>query len=319
MTKSSKIIFAGLDRAGKTSLLNTLQKKFSALNDPAPTRSYRRQETEINFMGLNIVSWDLGGQQRYRNEYFKKKYRVFSNTSTLFYVVDVQDPERFDEAAEYFNNIMRTFTSLDLTPTILILFNKVDPDIQGTPEINERIENFKNSYIKDKYDFQKHYYETSIHDPSTMIKAFSDGVIKKTPKSQLINKALKNFSQKTFASALVIFDKNILIVGSHFSNPLYLEMVEMVSPRFILAMEALQRYSVTPQNVIVNVDFDEIQRKEEPESAILFVRQFKIHDARESTFYLAILSRNERTFSLCDNLLPLMAEQLENLLDELQM
>ncbi|MGQ4874124.1 MAG: ADP-ribosylation factor-like protein [Promethearchaeota archaeon] len=55
-----KILFTGLDNAGKTSIILALQREFSKIAILSPTRGAQRRI--FQFLGRDIAEWDLGGQ-----------------------------------------------------------------------------------------------------------------------------------------------------------------------------------------------------------------------------------------------------------------
>lgn len=66
MSKSKelkKILFCGLENGGKTSILLTLDKKFSLLPTVKPTIKARRTVHTNSLLGISIIRWDLGGQR----------------------------------------------------------------------------------------------------------------------------------------------------------------------------------------------------------------------------------------------------------------
>src|SRR4030042_643204 len=63
-----KIILAGLDNAGKTSLLSVLQNKYSVIKNLLPTRGLSRETLE--FFGMTLTAWDLGGEIAYREKLY---------------------------------------------------------------------------------------------------------------------------------------------------------------------------------------------------------------------------------------------------------
>ena len=102
-----KIVMVGLDAAGKTCLL---EKAFN-LKDPKlltetlPTQGVERQP--YDFIGADMIVWDMGGQVQYRDRYFDRPEMLQGATAYIF-VVDLQNPERFAEAATYWAKILKT-------------------------------------------------------------------------------------------------------------------------------------------------------------------------------------------------------------------
>jgi hypothetical protein len=123
-----KIIFAGLDQAGKTSIY---QKTIAGI-DPSqlknlrPTRGVERHSTDFIDIESNI--WDLGGQESYREKYLKNP-QTFNETKALIFVLDVQDTKRYQEAYDYFLSIVKIIQNIKPQPRAYIFFHKCDPEI----------------------------------------------------------------------------------------------------------------------------------------------------------------------------------------------
>ena len=285
--------------------------------DSKPTVGLHRSNImETKCLGLDLVAWDMGGQTKFRKEYFKQKYRVFSNTAVLFYVIDMQDNERFSEALEYMGNILETMDGLGETPRIIICFHKFDPDLRENAIFQQRRDVLKDQIQQLIPELETHFFETTIHELSTITKAFSEGTIKGSPKEKLISEFLKEYAKLTFSSAVVLTDENSLVIGSHYSNAKYLEICEIVAPRFISAMDRLNNYGVLPKNVIVNVSFKKDPKKDgtesENEDAMVFVQSFSTPG--NMGFGVITLARNKRTFKLSEENLPQLANKLADLM-----
>src|SRR4030043_1754472 len=109
----TKIVFAGLGSAGKTSMLLALGKKFSLLQSTKPTAGAERtSEKRFSFLGLDIINWDLGGQDLFRARYFTQKFRIFSETKVVFYLIDIQNTETLGSSLEYLKDIIKTYKDL---------------------------------------------------------------------------------------------------------------------------------------------------------------------------------------------------------------
>ena len=62
MSEIYKLVMAGLDFAGKTSILKILEGSYSDLDQIKPTLGSERTEWDI--LGFKIINWDLGGQKQ---------------------------------------------------------------------------------------------------------------------------------------------------------------------------------------------------------------------------------------------------------------
>ena len=74
---AQKILFTGLDDAGKTSIILALQREFSKIAVIKPSRGAQRRIFE--FLGKEISEWDLGGQISYRISYLKNPSKFFNS------------------------------------------------------------------------------------------------------------------------------------------------------------------------------------------------------------------------------------------------
>ena len=91
------ILILGLDRAGKTSLLEQLKGIFTGMEPLPPGKIPPTVGLNIGRMqikGRKVLFWDLGGQTGLRAIW--EKY--YAEAHGLVYVVDAAEPERFDES-----------------------------------------------------------------------------------------------------------------------------------------------------------------------------------------------------------------------------
>ena len=114
--KSLKLFVFGLDRAGKTSILERLKRK-----EFVQTKRTLNLNL-LNFVldNVNLVCWDLGGQIGFRRSW--RNY--LKEPNVLIYVLDMHDKERFPEAKEELWRILEYPESNGIP--LLILANKKD-------------------------------------------------------------------------------------------------------------------------------------------------------------------------------------------------
>ena len=165
--EGQKVLVAGLDNAGKTATLSKFGGRLGISDTIAthPTRGVVRMK--FGSSNLNLFIWDLGGQEEYRERYLTNPEQYFVQLDLLLYVIDVQNPERFDESLEYLDKILDSIIMLEEKPYILIFIHKFDPDIKSDPKIRLNVELLKdnlNDLLKSKdYDFDIEIYLTSIY------------------------------------------------------------------------------------------------------------------------------------------------------------
>ncbi|EAS03157.1 ADP-ribosylation factor(Arf)/Arf-like (Arl) small GTPase family protein (macronuclear) [Tetrahymena thermophila SB210] len=128
--KNGKILFLGLDNAGKTTLLRRLKDGRLVQHDP----TLGSHTEELVLGNIRFKAFDLGGHEAVRKTW--KNY--FASIDGIVYLVDSSDRARFEESRIEFNKIIQT-KELEKVP-IVILGNKID--IQGAASEDELRINF---------------------------------------------------------------------------------------------------------------------------------------------------------------------------------
>ena len=175
-----KISILGLDNAGKTAILRILQNKLKLdiFGKLPATIGVDRQY--LNKFGLEYSVLDMGGQEQYRKEYIKYSDKYFININYLIYVVDVQDPEIMEKSIKYFQEVIGILELLDEYPEILIILNKVDPDIQDDKVIIETCDflekTFKEILMEKPFNhvITRYSIYNSLGDNQAVIKGIRD-------------------------------------------------------------------------------------------------------------------------------------------------
>ena len=140
-----KVVIAGLDYAGKTSLINRLinDYNYNDMINLEPTVGANVEEYQSD--RLDLVLWDLGGQKDHINEYLASPERFFIHVDVMIFVFDSQDDLRYDEAVKYLSDLIGIFDFLEESPYIVILLNKADSDVVKNPDYQIKLE-----YLTDK-------------------------------------------------------------------------------------------------------------------------------------------------------------------------
>ncbi|MBA7605516.1 hypothetical protein ES703_12649 [subsurface metagenome] len=235
----NKVLFTGLDDAGKTSIILSLQREFSKIAILSPTRGAQRRI--FNFLGKEISEWDLGGQLAYRIAYLKNPGKYFEGTEIAIYVIDIQNKSRIPEATSYFKDVIEQFKELEIEPPIYVFLHKFDPALRRSAqnEMELLIIDLKDKLRDTKYK-EIYYYETSIYDFSSIITAMSEILLSLYPKSELIEKTIHEFAKKVNSEGVVIIDDNSLIIGSYYKDEETKHSLSASTPYFLTLHDSFQ-------------------------------------------------------------------------------
>lgn len=284
---AKKILFTGLDEAGKTSIILALKREFSKIAIIKPTLGVQRRA--FNFMGREISEWDLGGQKSYRISYLKSPSKYFDNTEIAIYVIDIQNPGRISESISYLSDVINQFRKFEIEPPIYLFFHKSDPDIykRAQKELDNLASNIKKKIEKEIEYKNIHYYKTSIFELPTIINAMSDILLSLFTRQEFVDKAAEEFAKKFNADAVEIVDDNSLIIGAYYKNSAIKEILNASTPFFMSLNDRLENAQVEdnkPEDVMLVRRF---------EKNFLFKR-FIIEDS--PPYYLSMI-KDDTSFS----------------------
>lgn len=124
-SKEMRVLFLGLDNAGKTTILKKLNNE--SISDISPTLGFNIKSLIIDGYTLNI--WDVGGQRTLR-PYWRN---YFESTDGVVWVVDSSDRMRMNDCR---NELMELLHEERLAgATLLVFANK--QDLAGSMQLEE--------------------------------------------------------------------------------------------------------------------------------------------------------------------------------------
>lgn len=128
--KEARILMVGLDASGKTTVLFKL--KLGEHITTIPTIGFNVET--VQYKNVNFTMWDVGGQDKIRPLW----RHYYQNTNAIIYVVDSNDRDRVDEAAEELHKMLRDDELRNAA--VLILANKQDlPNAMTVAELGDKL------------------------------------------------------------------------------------------------------------------------------------------------------------------------------------
>ncbi|MBD3197944.1 MAG: hypothetical protein GF317_23035 [Candidatus Lokiarchaeota archaeon] len=293
-----KIGFLGLDNAGKTSIITGITKKFGFEEEVlnlSPTRRIDRDT--FKFLGVEFIRMDFGGQEQYRDQYLKNPSKYLGGADLIYYVVDVQDPDRYVESIDYLDQVLLFFKEIQEYPPIAVLFHKFDPDLENRKEINQKILTMKQALTKYSNVFDIFFFETTIYDIKSVMDAFSSGLTLLFNKMEMVSQFFQEVSENYNAILIALFDAKGITIGEYYKPHLQLK-------------EKLKIYDL----------YIELQRRISNEDRSLYEFSDKFDDGRRFSGIIEVL-----TFGQIDFYLLFIVEEDEsdlektvNLLDKIE-
>lgn len=257
-----KIVYTGLDNAGKTSFLKAVREKYSEIIKVLPTKGIDRSEEKL-FSEQNsmITIWDLGGQKRYREKYIEQSKIYLYNVDLLFFIIDIQDGERIEEAIDLFKRVIDSLKSLEEFPPIVVCLNKFDPDLKDSKEILDRVAFYKTEIKKHSDKFFLRIFKSSIFDRWSLISAYSFGLSQLSPNRELFSHQLKQFAAKTNSDAVLLLNENGIILSNYSAEDISGKVFEISAPHFQTLYNTFKEFKLLKQDFIVSSGISDEDKK----------------------------------------------------------
>lgn len=299
-----KVIISGLDNAGKTSILTALDKKYDFEKDIVKLKPTIRVEYhKMNFLTSFVNFWDMGGQDQYREIYMKYQDVYFDATDLLIYVIDIQDPDRFENSLEYLDAILTFFSDSNMDVPIIVTFHKYDPDLRGNKVILENIQNLSKKFLNKYPIFKILFQQSSIYDIISIVQLVSYGLSVFDEKFFELSELLEKYLSEFRSQALIVFDRNGIIISEYYSDielEIYVELLESIKEHLFL----LKR--MEEESYEYNHDISSTEEK-------LFSYLHKLKIKTES-FFISVVTKNKEDFL---DKFPDFLEDLTKILDEI--
>jgi len=165
-----------LGGCGKTSLYSVAfaEKTPEDTKRLSPTILYETRRHP--FLGLQVGIFDFGGQEQYRKEYMEKP-EIFRGTDILICIVDLHDPDSFDQAKEYFEGLLDLHRKNNEKPRVLLFLHKYDSENYPKELLDTNVKNSKEIFSDMFKDYDFDIKLTSIYQQDELAKIFRDILI----------------------------------------------------------------------------------------------------------------------------------------------
>ncbi|MCK5347530.1 MAG: 50S ribosome-binding GTPase [Candidatus Heimdallarchaeota archaeon] len=226
----TKLPVLGVANGGKSSLILTMKREFKTLSkkDIKPTKGIER--SKFQFLDSEIIAWDFGGQEKYRESYKKKAETYFSQIEELFYVVDFQDQEAMVEAIQFYREIIMAIQKYSPNATINLLINKFDPGYEDVPEHQKLYATLIDKFQELTENLNFRAAHTTIFNPISVITAFSKPIFQNTTMYDNLALLFMGFIQDHPGSKFImVLTKDLLEIGNYFDESVDQQKMRNVS------------------------------------------------------------------------------------------
>ena len=250
-----KILFAGLDGAGKTSFLLGVKKRYSEVIKVLPTKGVSRTDEKIfEEQNSRISIWDIAGQKKYLERFLQESKFYLYNIDVLFYFIDIQDEERIKESLSLFFRIIESLKNLDESPPIVICLNKFDPDLKESKRINKLLKNVVQDIEKETEGFYIKVFETSIFNHWSLISAYSYGLSQLSPNKEIFKNQLKSFAKSIESDAILLLSENGIILSNYSNSEISEKLFAVSAPHFQTLFKTFKEFKVLKKDFLISSD-----------------------------------------------------------------
>jgi small GTP-binding protein len=240
-SKDYKLVIAGLDNAGKTSSLIALRQKYNFYEKVKKLKpTIKVDYSTFKFLDNNIFFWDMGGQEKYRKIYVKDPI-YFSETDYLYFIIDIQDELKFEDAVNYLHTLLDIYRDLEYSNEIVVCFDKYDPKFKHNKEYNDRVEMIKKLILEQNKDMKFKFFNMSYYDIALISKAFSHALNQLLNMEQ-INNELKQIVDNIGCYHAILYTHNGIIISDYYKEIMdSRDFDEIITARISDNLEFFQR------------------------------------------------------------------------------
>ena len=277
-----KLVIAGLDNAGKTSALIALRQKYNfyeRVKNLKPT--IKVDYSSFKFLNkYRINLWDMGGQKKFRKIYINNPI-YFEDTDYIYYLIDIQDEVKFEEAIEYLHELLKIFRNLGYPNEVIVCFNKYDPQFRNNEEFRDRTDMIKNLVKSQNKDIKFEFYNTSYYDISSISKALSHSLNSLLNLNEIDNGLNKLVNDFNCRYAILYTDSGIIISDHYLDTMDIREFEDKISHKISGDLEFFQMLKDENVNIDDRITFSHDKAD--------YVKKFSIlSENMDNTLYIGV-------------------------------
>lgn len=240
--EEKKVVFAGLDNAGKTSFLIALRRKYNfyeRVKNLKPT--IKIDYSTFDFLNIYRINlWDMGGQAKYRKIYLNNPI-YFTETNYFYFLIDIQDELQFEESVQYLHELLNIYRKMEYLNDVIVCFNKYDPRFKNNEDFSDRVEMIKKLILIQNKDLKFKFFNTSYYDISSLSKAFSYS-LGKILNLEAINSKLESLVKKFDCYHAILYTNEGIIISDCYNETLDTkDFDELISKKISEDLEFFQR------------------------------------------------------------------------------
>ncbi len=304
--KPEKIILAGIENAGKTSLLRAFENKFTcedSTSGHAPTLGLKKGYLSI--ANQKFVRWELGGQEKFRQEYLQNKEVYFSNLKMLYFVIDIQDKGTIPTAIVYLHEIISYLDQNKKDLPVVVLLNKYDDNWSTDIDLNANIVQTQFA-IQDAIGAHRvHFFLTSALHPESVLHAFSQTLTQVLPPLGIIRDLLQDLANQYSLLGVYLLNADGLTIAEHLKPGLTVQEKKLLATAKNMAIRK-----------ICERNLDHIRFIDEAFNEGPLYSEIRAFPEDTKTYFLYIITNQKRIIS--DSINPVLARSLRLLSDILQ-
>lgn len=278
----------GIQNSGKTSLIRTFQHEFKSLAKLKPTKGIER--SKISFLDQEIIIWDFGGQDKFRKKYMNRADTYFSDLEQVFFVVDIQDQNVFNDVINYFQMIRTALMEYSPDVVVNIVIHKVDPGMENDPEIVKLVRTVSEKLSALVEPLNSNVYETSIFNPLSVIHALSKAVLGNNILSGNLEVLLSEFVDKNNYSdqieMMLIYSPELIELGSYFRPGIDQKGLKTAAKDIF---EAFQPKKLKIQSAEFSIESEDME-----------LLTHRISGGEETDYYLLVGYRPDSVYNVLD-------------------